>query len=130
MRVITAIYVFCRMGLRDEWISGTGLVDEWVDSAMAVERAWRGLVAWWHGRNYREYMGLEGSGLEAENDFFTRELEKMGWGIGGLVEDEGMEEEEEAMLEGEPVEWEGQGGERWGATLVHAGERPLAGEYP
>jgi hypothetical protein len=89
------------MGLRDEWISGTGLVDEWVDSAMAIERAWRGLVGWWHSRTYRENLGPE-NGAEAENDFFTRELEKMGWGIGGLV-DEGEEE-----AEGEAADWEGQ----------------------
>ena len=124
MRVITAIYVFCRMRLRDEWISGTGLVDEWVDSAMAVERAWRGLVAWWHGRNYRECMGLEGSALDAENDFFARELEKMGWGIGGLIEDEGIEDEE-GPLDGEPGEWEGAGAlpnEIWQpAPVVYAG---------
>ena len=92
MRVITAIYVFCRMGLRDEWISGGGMVEEWVDGATGVEKAWRGLVGWWHGRGYRDCVGLR-KGPEEENDFFVRELEKMGWGVGGLAD--GMEDGED-----------------------------------
>ena len=88
MRVITAIYVFCRMNLRDDWISGGGQVEEWVDSAVGIERAWRGLTGWWHGRNYKECVGVE-EGVEEENDFFVRELEKMGWGVGGLVDADG-----------------------------------------
>ena len=120
MRVITAIYVFCRMGLRDEWIAGGGQPEEWVDGAVAVERAWRGLVGWWHGRRWRAYGGAakrgEGAGGSGpggdEGDFFARELERMGWGVGGLVDDvaalddgEGLEEEEGAAAMG--AEWEG-----------------------
>ena len=61
------------------------MVEEWVDGATSVEKAWRGLVGWWHGREYRDCMGLQ-SAPEEENDFFTRELEKMGWGVGGFSE--------------------------------------------
>lgn len=108
MRVITAIYVFCNMTLRDEWISGSqGLVDEWIDAARDVERSWRGLCGWWHGRMYREALGSssgskkvetdgdgDGDGVtgssgrdDLDSDFFARELEKMGWSIGGLIDD-------------------------------------------
>jgi hypothetical protein len=84
MRIITAIYVFCRMGLRDEWISGGGNVEEWVEGAVGVERAWRGLVGWWLGREYRDLIvdtSEEDDGLrEVDEGFFARELEKMGFG--------------------------------------------------
>lgn len=67
------------------------MVEECVDGAVGVERAWRGLVGWWHGRGYRECVGLEPVG-EEEEDFFVRELEKMGWGVGGLVDGDGVED--------------------------------------
>ena len=118
MRVITAIYVFCKLGLRDEWISGgQGVVDEWIEGARGVEAGWRGVVGWWHGREYRDEIaglaggrgkrrqgkgagggrgvdGKDGDGYgydddDEDNDFFARELEKMGWSIGGLVDDGG-----------------------------------------
>jgi Domain of unknown function (DUF3402) len=123
MRVITAIYVFCRMGLRDEWISGGGQVEELVEGAVGTESAWRGLTGWWLARKYRDALmsgkltgtnsaasmeelmvmarGGAGSGVFGANcgeDFFARELEKMGWGVGSeVVEDE----------EGEWGDWDG-----------------------
>lgn len=125
MRVITAIYVFCRMGLRDEWISGGGQVEELVEGAVGTESAWRGLTGWWLARRYRDALmdhkkkkeqknseasledlmvmarGGPGSGVTGANcgeDFFARELEKMGWGVGAeVVEDE----------DGEWGDWDG-----------------------
>ena len=90
------------MSLRDEWISGSqGMVDEWVEGARDVERAWRGLCGWWHKRAYKDVLTESNEVAaqdEAEMDFFARELEKMGWGIGGLIEDMvGYEEVSEGM---------------------------------
>jgi len=106
MRIITAIYVFCRMTLRDEWISGSGLVDEWVESAVGVERAWRGLAGWWHSRGYRDCVGLDKDRIEENEreDFFARELEKMGWGAQGLDGSDGGGEQEEDQR---GTEWDG-----------------------
>ena len=97
MRVITAIYLHCRPELRDEWLAG-GDVDGVVEEAVPLEQAGRGLVHWWHLRNYRDVMeggvGVGGNGAEGhgeEDDFFARELEKMGWGFeGGLGSEEEM----------------------------------------
>ncbi|MCJ1401425.1 Factor arrest protein 11 [Xylographa trunciseda] len=104
MRVITAIYLHCRPELRDEWISGGG-VEEAVEEAVPLEQAGRALVHWWHLRGYRAAMGLELGGRKEEGDFFARELERMGCGVGGV---EGAEDGDEGR------EWEGPlGGEGW-----------------
>ena len=88
MRVITAIYLHCKPELRDEWLAG-GDVDGVVEEAVPLEQAGRSLVHWWHIREYRDVM--EGVGVMDKHDvdkddFFARELEKMGWHNGGLSE--------------------------------------------
>ena len=105
MRVITAIYLHCRPELRDEWLCG-GDVDGVVEEALPLEQAGRGLVHWWHLRNYRDVMeggSSKKEGMEMEEyDFFARELDKMGWGLGGAMA--GMVDEDEAvagLVEGE-----------------------------
>lgn len=105
MRVITAIYLHCRPELRDEWLCG-GDIDGVVEEAVPLEQAGRSLVHWWHLKEFRDVMeggnGVGGKGKRGgggrgqregeEYDFFARELEKMGWGLGGLG---GVGEEEE-----------------------------------
>ncbi|KAI9934039.1 hypothetical protein ASPWEDRAFT_126823 [Aspergillus wentii DTO 134E9] len=82
MRVITAIYLYCRPELRDDWLAGSD-VDAEVEEALPLEQALRGLTHWWHLRRYKDVMGGEEntSIMEEERDFFVRELESMGWGI-------------------------------------------------
>ncbi len=104
MRVITAIYLHCRPELRDEWLCG-GDVDGVVEEAVPLEQAGRSLVHWWHLREFRETMEGDGEGKGGEDgkegreeyNFFARELEKMGWGIGGVG---AVEEEEQVAGEG------------------------------
>lgn len=81
MRVITAIYLYCRPELRDDWLVG-GDVDTEVEESLPMEQALRGLTHWWHLRQYQDAMAVEPDQtlMEAERDFFTRELEKIGWG--------------------------------------------------
>lgn len=81
MRVITAIYLYCRPELRDDWLAGSD-VDAEVEEALPLEQALRGLTHWWHLRQYRDVMGgVEGPPvMDEERDFFVRELESMGWG--------------------------------------------------
>ena len=107
MRVITAIYLHCRPELRDEWLCG-GDVDGVVEEAVPLEQAGRSLVHWWHLKEFRDVMEGranggkdEQQGEKADDDnFFGRELEKMGWSVGGL----GATEEEEGLVgSGEPV---------------------------
>ncbi|KAL4898619.1 hypothetical protein BDV59DRAFT_6800 [Aspergillus ambiguus] len=106
MRVITAIYLYCRPELRDDWLAGSD-IDAEVEEALPLEQALRGLTHWWHLRRYKDVMGGEegASLMEEERDFFARELEAMGWGFAG-----------EEMMNGEDVdigqvmngtEWEG-----------------------
>ncbi|KAJ5166435.1 uncharacterized protein N7482_005216 [Penicillium canariense] len=82
MRVITAIYLYCRPELRDDWLAGSD-VDAEVEEALPLEQALRGLTHWWHLRQYKDVMaGPEGAAMmENERDFFVRELESMGWGF-------------------------------------------------
>lgn len=94
MRVITAIYLYCRPELRDDWLAGSD-VDAEVEEALPLEQALRGLTHWWHLRQYKDVMGGdEGTSMmEEERDFFVRELESMGWGaaeemLGGTCEEE------------------------------------------
>lgn len=99
MRVITSIYLYCRPELRDEWLTGTD-VDVNVDEAFPMEQALRGLTHWWHLREYRSSMAVgHDPALSEEKDFFTRELESMGWGLlgeqarnDGLVSDQYVED--------------------------------------
>lgn len=82
MRVITAIYLYCRPELRDDWLAGSD-VDAEVEEALPLEQALRGLTHWWHLRKYKDVMGgTEGTSMmDEERDFFVRELESMGWGF-------------------------------------------------
>ncbi|PWY80933.1 pheromone-dependent cell cycle arrest protein Far11 [Aspergillus sclerotioniger CBS 115572] len=110
MRVITAIYLYCRPELRDDWLSG-GDIDSEVEEALPLEQALRGLTHWWHLRRYKDVMGGEegASLMEEERDFFVRELEAMGWGVAGEESFGGSEEAE--MGAGGPMvngtEWDG-----------------------
>jgi hypothetical protein len=112
MRVITAIYLHCRPELRDEWLCG-GDVDGVVDESLPLEQASRSLVHWWHLKEFKDIMKgnaggkkMDNEGQEDEYNFFARELEKMGWGLGGV----GTAEDEEAQNGGDvaaPNEFEG-----------------------
>lgn len=84
MRVITAIYLYCRPSLRDDWLSGSDVETE-VEEALPFEQALRGLTHWWHLRRYKDVMGGQRgtSMMEEERDFFVRELEALGWGFVG-----------------------------------------------
>lgn len=105
MRVITAIYLYCRPELRDDWLSGSD-VDAEVEEALPLEQALRGLTHWWHLRQYKDIMGgPEGQSImEEERDFFVRELESMGW---GWAEEIGEDSDlgHSHMMNG--TEWEG-----------------------
>ena len=82
MRVITAIYLYCRPSLRDDWLAGSD-VDAEVEEALPFEQALRGLTHWWHLRTYKDVMGGDEGTLmmDEERDFFARELEALGWGL-------------------------------------------------
>ncbi|KAL4803296.1 hypothetical protein BDV18DRAFT_145590 [Aspergillus unguis] len=94
MRVITAIYLYCRPELRDDWLAGSD-IDAEVEEALPLEQALRGLTHWWHLRRYKHVMGGDEGAtiMDEERDFFVRELEAMGWGytpdelLNGLTED-------------------------------------------
>ncbi|KAJ6150975.1 hypothetical protein N7470_007569 [Penicillium chermesinum] len=104
MRVITAIYLYCRPELRDDWLAGADIDGE-IDEALPLEQALRGLTHWWHLRKYKDIMGgPEGTSMmEEERDFFVRELESMGWGFAeDLVEDSDIGNQ---MVNG--TEWDG-----------------------
>ncbi|EER29965.1 N1221-like family protein [Coccidioides posadasii C735 delta SOWgp] len=87
MRIITAIYLYCRPELRDDWLAGAD-IDAEVEDSLPMEQALRGLTHWWHLRRYKDAMAVEGGQamMDEERDFFSRELENMGW---GLVEEDG-----------------------------------------
>ncbi|GAD91534.1 pheromone-dependent cell cycle arrest protein Far11, putative [Paecilomyces variotii No. 5] len=84
MRVITAIYLYCRPDLRDDWLAGSD-IDAEVEDALPLEQALRGLTHWWHLRRYKDVMGGDEGAtiMDEERDFFVRELEAMGWGLMG-----------------------------------------------
>ena len=99
MRVITAIYLHCRPELRDEWLCGAD-VDGAIEEAVPLEQAGRSLVHWWHLREFKDAMEDNENRIQDHNDaldnehnFFARELERMGWGPGGV----GTGEEEEGQ---------------------------------
>ncbi|GMF78186.1 unnamed protein product [Aspergillus oryzae] len=112
MRVITAIYLYCRPELRDDWLAGSD-IDAEVEEALPLEQALRGLTHWWHLRRYKDVMGGEegASLMEEERDFFVRELEAMGWGFAGEEMLNGTSEEAEMAAAGgqlpEGTEWDG-----------------------
>ncbi|OJJ43836.1 hypothetical protein ASPZODRAFT_169125 [Penicilliopsis zonata CBS 506.65] len=114
MRVITAIYLYCRPELRDDWLAGSD-VDAEVEEALPLEQALRGLTHWWHLRQYKDVMGGDERAalMETERDFFTRELEAMGWGTVSeeMINGNGMGEEADLAGAGGPTmngtEWDG-----------------------
>ncbi|OAA66101.1 HAM-2, protein required for hyphal anastomosis [Cordyceps fumosorosea ARSEF 2679] len=109
MRVITAVYLHCRPELRDEWLAGSD-VDAEVDSALPLEQALRGLTHWFNVRRYPDKTLLApggdavGEGKEAarkdrrgsiaQQDFFTRELERLDLDWAEVSGDESMGEME------------------------------------
>ena len=115
MRVITAVYLHVRAELRDEWLCG-GDVDGVVEEAVPLEQACRSLVHWWHLKNYRDAMegpveprlvsdgGNEGKRTRDEDvNFFERELERMGWGIGDASMGSENEDGEGQIEDGDPA---------------------------
>ena len=92
MRVITAVYLHCRPELRDEWLAGSD-VDADVDAALPLEQALRSLTHWANLRRYPEKIAPEiRSAMKEEQDFFTRELEKLDINWGEIGGDDGMSE--------------------------------------
>ena len=98
MRVITAVYLYCRPELRDDWLAGSD-VDAEVEEALPLEQALRALTHWHNLKHYPEQMGAETRLLEEEQDFFIRELEKMDFG-----EEAGLAPED---MVGDGGVWEG-----------------------
>lgn len=108
MRVITAIYLYCRPELRDDWLAGSD-VDAEVEEALPLEQALRGLTHWWHLRQYKDVMGgNEGTSMmEEERDFFVRELESMGWGFADEMLGRSGDDQDMAGQLVNGTEWEG-----------------------
>lgn len=106
MRIITAIYLYCRPELRDDWLAGSAVEAE-VEEALPMEQALRGLTHWWHLKRYKNSMAIEEQAImEEERDFFMRELEGMGWGMVGDEMYNGAGEEDAGGMAG--PEFDGQ----------------------
>lgn len=104
MRVITAVYLHVRPDLRDDWLSGAD-VDAEVEQSVPMEQSLRALTHWANLRRYPEGMGTRRGVLREEQDFFGRELERMGVvGMATGAFEEEMMEGGGAMLEG-GMEW-------------------------
>ncbi|KAH9241677.1 hypothetical protein K456DRAFT_1745195 [Colletotrichum gloeosporioides 23] len=102
MRVITAVYLHCRPELRDEWLAGSD-VDAEVDSALPLEQALRSLTHWFNVRRYPDKIAVElRAALREEQDFFTRELEKLDMNWADVGSDEGVNSEWEHEAAGWP----------------------------
>lgn len=109
MRVITAVYLHCRPELRDEWLAGSD-IDAEVDSALPLEQALRGLTHWFNIRRYPDKTlgGIPTTAAEykenqqqhqrhghtIQQDFFTRELEKLDMDWTDMSGDDGISEVE------------------------------------
>lgn len=94
MRVITAVYLYCRPELRDEWLAGSD-IDAEVDSALPLEQALRGLTHWLNVRRYPDKVAAAEvrEATKVENDFFSRELERLNMDWADLaVADDGVSE--------------------------------------
>lgn len=98
MKIITAVWLSVSSELRDDWLSGggggmggagPGDVDGTVEEALPLEQSLRSLTHWWNVRNYPEKMGVDKKLVAEEQDFFSRELEKMDL---GRMEEEMLEE--------------------------------------
>ncbi|EQB47947.1 hypothetical protein CGLO_12864 [Colletotrichum gloeosporioides Cg-14] len=76
--------------LRDEWLAGSD-VDAEVDSALPLEQALRSLTHWFNVRRYPDKIAVElRAALREEQDFFTRELEKLDMNWADVGSDEGV----------------------------------------
>ncbi|KAJ3473552.1 hypothetical protein NLG97_g10247 [Lecanicillium saksenae] len=114
MRVITAVYLHCRPELRDEWLAGSD-IDAEVDSALPLEQALRGLTHWFNVRRYpdqtlgatlptnaaeykerqqQQQQQQQHPGQQIQQDFFTRELERLDLDWSEMSGDDGMSEME------------------------------------
>jgi Domain of unknown function (DUF3402) len=93
MKVLTLIYEHVRPELNDDWLIGGDRVETTVDEAVPLERAMRALTHYYNVKHYGKEMGVNQEELARQNDFFVRELRKLGfsWGV---------EEEEEEEFEG------------------------------
>lgn len=92
MRVITAVYLHCRPELRDEWLAGSD-VDADVDAALPLEQALRSLTHWLNLRRYPDKIAPAiRTAMREEQDFFTRELEKLDINWADMGGDDGMSE--------------------------------------
>jgi hypothetical protein len=79
MRVITAVYLYCRPELRDDWLL-SGDVDNDVEQAVPMEQSLRSLTHFYNLKHYATQMGAAEDVLgEGTRDFFVRELERMDW---------------------------------------------------
>ncbi|KIV98580.1 hypothetical protein, variant [Verruconis gallopava] len=103
MRVITAVYLHVRPDLRDDWLSGSD-VDGDVEQSVPMEQSLRALTHWHNLRRYPDQMGSKKGILKEEQDFFARELEKLGYGLGTLGDGDEFGMEGGAIV-GEGVEW-------------------------
>ncbi|KJZ80566.1 hypothetical protein HIM_00416 [Hirsutella minnesotensis 3608] len=94
MRVITAVYLHCRPELRDEWLAGSDVEAE-VEGALPLEQALRSLTHWRNVRRYPDKIAADiRMALRDEQDFFTRELEKLDVNWSDMGGDEGMNDME------------------------------------
>ncbi|KAK7608678.1 hypothetical protein BKA81DRAFT_297942 [Phyllosticta paracitricarpa] len=112
MRVITAVYLHCRPELRDDWLAGSD-VDADVDESVPLEQALRALTHWFNLKRYPERLGAEPGVLAREQDFFRRELERLGWAEmqahAQAAAAAQAAAEEAAMMGDAGAEWEAQG---------------------
>lgn len=87
MKVITYIYLYCKLELKDDWLAGTD-VDGDIEESLPLEQALRALTQWYNVQSFPGQMGIDEKLLKSERDFFAKELEKM-------AIDEPVEEAEE-----------------------------------
>ncbi|KAM4056113.1 hypothetical protein HRG_003035 [Hirsutella rhossiliensis] len=94
MRVITAVYLHCRPELRDEWLAGSD-VDAEVEGALPLEQGLRSLTHWRNVRRYPDRIAADiRTAMREEQDFFTRELEKLDVNWADMGADDGVGEPE------------------------------------
>ncbi|KAK9465115.1 hypothetical protein V1512DRAFT_266714 [Lipomyces arxii] len=75
MRVITAIYLYCRQELRDSWLA-TIDIDADVEDSYPREVALRALIQFYNTRRYPEALAALGY-RNSEEDFFAKELDSL-----------------------------------------------------
>jgi len=68
MRVITAIYLYVKPGLRDEWLSQSGEGEGDGENSLAMERAVRSLAFWYNVRRYPDETGMVQEGGDSSLD--------------------------------------------------------------